>query len=383
MLDLDANALDLYHSEKSPKLEEIMITIRMAGLRQDVREFYVGPLRAADVIKLGRVAEWHEGSDDGYQRAPEAARIRKIANFLKNESIPLLPSSVLLSHRGPALEKRETSPGFYEITINDHDVLWIVDGQHRVKGLEMAIEKYGLERFKDFELPVVLMEFDDVTEEAHQFQLINENMKKVNTMLARRLLQMRMSKGGAEVRQAIREARRLWEADSVEVIKSLTNKSTSVWYNRVQSPNVKKGPDHVVRELSFSTSLRPLLTDDLTRDLTVERIAEYLESYWDAWHDMIPEAFSEPNDFVIQKTAGVFILHQVAKYVLRLLVSRHTLNPTKEDILLILKDSGEAAEVDYWRVGNTEGAALAGSMGGFKMVADIIVETLQDNGQLI
>lgn len=360
-----------------------MITIRMAGIKQDVREFYVGSLRAEDVIKLGRVAEWQEGKTDGYQRAPEAARIRKIANFLKNESIPLLPSSVLLSHRGSALEKREVSPGFYEITIKDHDVLWIVDGQHRVKGLEMAIEKHGLERFKDFELPVVLMEFDDVTEEAHQFQLINENMKKVNTMLARRLLQMRMSQGGTEVRQAIKEARRLWEADSVEVIKNLTSKANSVWHNRIQPPNAKKGADHIVRELSFSTSLRPLLTDDLTRDFTPGRIGDYLGNYWDAWREMIPEAFEDPNEFVVQKTAGVFILHQVAKYVLRLLVSRQILNPTTEDILLILRDAGEAAEAEYWRAGNTEGAALAGGMGGFKMVADIMVETLQDNGQLI
>src|SRR5690606_12325337 len=135
-----------------------MITLHMAGLKQDARELYVGALRAEDVIRLGRVAEWTEGSEDGYQRAPEAARINKLATFLKNESIPLLPSSVLLSHRGASLPKTEVAPGMFEITVEDHEVLWIVDGQHRVKGLEQAIEKHGLERFKDFQLPVVLME---------------------------------------------------------------------------------------------------------------------------------------------------------------------------------------------------------------------------------
>ncbi len=360
-----------------------MVTLRMAALKQDARELYVGALRTEDVIRLGRIAEWSEDSDDGYQRAPESARINKLATFLKNESVPLLPSSVLLSHRGAPLPKKEIAPGLFEITVEDHEVLWIVDGQHRVKGLQMAIDKHGLERFKDFQLPVVLMEFDDVGEEAHQFQLINENMKKVNTMLARRLLQMRLERGGAEAKKAIRETRRLWEADSVEVIKALTGHPASVWYGKVQSPNAKKSADHVVRELSFSTSLRPLLTDDLARDLTVQRVTEYLENYWEAWRELMPEAFESPEDYVIQKSSGIFILHQVAKYVLRLLVSRNLTSPTVEDIRLILEDAGDAAQPEYWRAGNTEGAALAGSMGGFKMVADIIIETLQDNGQTI
>ena len=200
-----------------------MTTIHMARLRQDARDLYVGAMRAADVIRLGRVAEWKDDEGDGYQRAPERPRINKLATFLKNESIPLLPTSILLSHRGEPLPKTELAESVFAIDVADHEVLWIVDGQHRVGGLQTAIEKHGLERFKEFQLPVVLMEFEDVTEEAHQFQLINENMKKVNTQLARRLLAMQMSKGGSEARKQIRQARSLWEADSVDVIRVLTS----------------------------------------------------------------------------------------------------------------------------------------------------------------
>lgn len=360
-----------------------MITLRMTRLRQDSRSLFMGPVRADDIIRLGKVAEWNEETDEGYQRAPELTRIRKLAAFLKAESVPMLPSSVLLSHRGAPLEKRELAPDVFEIVVPESEILWIVDGQHRVGGLRMAIETHGLEKFRDFQLPVVLMEFDDEAEEAHQFQLINENMKKVNTMLARRLLQMRLDRGGADVKRALRESRRLWEADSVEVIRSLTGDTRSMWHGRIQPPNQKKLPQHIIRELSFSTSLRPILTDDLARDLTVEKIIRFLKNYWNSWRTLIPEAFEVPEDFVIQKSSGVFIQHQVAKYVLRLLASRNNNSPTVDDIVQILKDAGEAVTTDYWRAGNTEGAALAGSMGGFKMVADIIIETLQDNGQII
>lgn len=361
-----------------------MATIHMTRLRQDARDLYVGAMRAADVIRLGRVAEWKEdGQGDGYQRAPERPRINKLATFLKNESVPLLPTSILLSHRGEPLPKKELGNSTVAIELADHDVLWIVDGQHRVGGLQTAIEKHGLERFKDFQLPVVLMEFDDVTEEAHQFQLINENMKKVNTQLARRLLAMQVTKGGSEARKQIRQARRLWEADSVDVIRVLTADPKSMWYERIQPPNEKKKKEHVVRELSFSTSLRPILTDDLATHLGIERVADFLRNYWEAWRLIAPEAFEKPDEYVIQKTPGIFSLHLVAKYILRLFDYRRNPSPSAEEIRIVLEDAGDAASADYWRSGNTEGAALAGSMAGFKMVADTIIEDLQDNGQSI
>lgn len=360
-----------------------MTTIHMTRLSQDARDLYVGAMRAGDLIRFGRVAEWKENDGDGYQRAPEVPRMNKIATFLKNESVPLLPTSILLSHRGTPLPKREINDGVVAIDIADHEVLWIVDGQHRVGGLQIAIDKHGLERFRNFQLPVVLVEFDDVTEEAHQFQLINENMKKVNTQLARRLLAMHLEKGGAAARNQIRATRRLWEADSVEVIRALTRDPKSMWHGRIQPPNEKKSSEHIVRELSFSTSLRPILTDDVARDLGVERLTTYLRNYWEAWRRVIPDAFESPEDYVIQKTPGIFSLHLVAKYVLKLFHLRRVADPSVEDIRVVLEDAGEAADADYWRSGNQVGAAMAGSMSGFKLLADVIVESLKDNGQVI
>ena len=360
-----------------------MARIPMTRFRQDARELYVGSMRAADVIRLGRVAEWKNDGGDGYQRAPERARINKIAKFLVNEPVPLLPTSVLLSHRGPPLPKTEVAPDVVAIELQDHDVLWIVDGQHRIAGLKKAIEEDGVERFADFRLPVVLMEFDDVEEEAHQFQLINENMKKVNTDLARRLLAMRLAKGGAEARRQIKQSRRLWEAESIEMLEALQRRPGSVWEGKIQPPNTKKSSAHVVRSLSFSTSLRPILTDDLSTHMGLDRITSFLANYWEAWSTVAGEAFEDPGEYVIQKTPGVFTLHLVAKYLMRVFFSRNVTEPSVDEIRIVLEDAGEAATSEFWRSGNVEGAAIAGGMAGFKMLADSIIETLQDNGQTI
>jgi len=360
-----------------------MTTLHMTRMKQDARDLYVGPMNAEDVIRLGRVAEWHDGDESGYQRAPEQARIRKLSTFLKQEAVPLLPTSVLLSHRGDPLPKTEVAPNLVEITLPDDAVLFIVDGQHRVAGLQMAIEKHGMERFKQFQLPVVFMEFDDVGDEAHQFRVINDNMKKVNTMLARRLLEMRLQKGGAAAKKQLRDSKNLWQAESVVVIRELTRSTESPWFGRVQPPNEKKSPDHVVRELSMSTSLKPILTDPIATDLGTERIAQFLSNYWEAWRRVAPEAFAEPDAYVIQKTPGVFSLHQVARYLLKLFDRQRNTSPTVDDLVVMIEDLGEAASSEYWQRGNAEGAAMAGSMAGFKIVADTLIEELQDRGHTL
>ena len=360
-----------------------MTTIRMTRLRQDARDLYVGAMRAEDVIRLGRVAEWKEGDETGYQRAPEAPRIRKLATFLKNESVPLLPTSVLLSHRGEPLEKREIAQDVVEIDLPEHSVLYIVDGQHRVAGLQMAIEKNGLERFRSFQLPVVFMEFADVGDEAHQFRVINDNMKKVNTMLARRLLELRLQKGGAEAKKALRSSKDLWQAESVSVIRALKQEADSVWGDRIQAPNETKRSSHIVRELSFSTSLKPILNDPIATDVGIDGIAAFLVNYWQAWREVVPEAFADPDQHVIQKTPGVFSLHLVARYVLKVMDRRKITSPSVAELRLVLDEAGDAASAEYWKAGNPDGAAMAGSMAGFKIVADTIIEDLQDHGHTL
>jgi DGQHR domain-containing protein len=359
-------------------------TARMSVLRQDARSLYVGSMRAEDIIRMGRVAEWtEENIEEGYQRAPERSRIRKLANFLKTESVPMLPTSILLSHRGEPLKRKELSDGMAEVTFPEDEVLWIVDGQHRVKALEVAIKEDGLERFKSFQLPVVIVEFPDIEEEAHQFQIINENMKKVNTQLARRLLALRLAKGDDSTRRAIRQTRRLWEAETVEVIRALQADEGSAWSGRIQPPNTRKSADHIVRELSFSTSLKPILTDEVCTDLGTERISQFLVNYWEAWRQLLPEAFESPSEYVIQKTPGVFSLHAVARYLLKVFVFRRMTEPTVDDIKVVLGDAGDAATASFWESGNAQGAAMAGSMAGFKILADEIIDTLQSNGHQI
>ncbi len=354
--------------------------ISVLPFKQEGFQMYAGIMSASDLIATSKVDEWIDEGDEqqGYQRSPEKLRYRKVARYLQKDPKPLLPGSILLSYRGK-LPQRKNDDSSTTVSLPEGECFWIVDGQHRRYGLQEAIEQLDVQRVSGYQIPVVIVEFQNVGEEAHQFQVINETMKKVRTDLARRLLAIRVT-SGAVGRRAVQDAGRLWEAKAVEIINVLSNDEDSPWKGRIQKPNERKEPRHTVKELSFSTSLKPILTSYPFDRYDIEVLSRLLKRYWQAWYAIAPEAFDDANDYVIAKTPGVFSLHVLARDVLKLIERRGESAPSVEDIKVILKDLDEYAASIYWRADNSEGAAMAGSMKGFKILSDVFVESLEENG---
>ena len=253
----------------------------------------------------------------------------------------------------------------------------MIDGQHRIEGFRYAIDELGLIRLKGFPIPVVIADGLTMPQEAEQFRVINETAKKVRTDLARRLLAF--AARSREGRQQIRAQQRLWEAVAAEVIGMLNTDEESALYGRIQAPNEKKGVRHTVRELSFSTSLRPILTTFPYQDWGARKLADQLSDYWQAWREVVPEAFDNAEDYVLLRTPGIFSLHQVALYVWEV-CRRRNIEPTVTAIADMLRDLEEHASASYWENDNIEGAAVFGSMKGFSMLADVLKDELFDKG---
>ena len=195
---------------------------------------YSGVMRVKDLIEWAEIDVYRQddGREEGYQRAPETARTGKVARYLQSDSKPLMPTSILLSFRG-VLGNPAADDVSIEIDLADEDRLWIVDGQHRLYGFKKAVADLGLERLNDYQLPVVIVENPSIEDEANQFRVINENMKKVRTDLARRILAMRIAGLGRSVRQEIRQSGRLWEATAVDILNSLNKDEDSPWLDRI------------------------------------------------------------------------------------------------------------------------------------------------------
>lgn len=211
-------------------------------------------------------------------------------------------------------------------------------------------------------------------EEALQFYTINKTQKGVRSDLAARFLGKIKSESGL-VNKLPKEITRSidWLPKAIKV-SALLNSSKGLWDNKIIEPNgSRKGK--LVSEGSFSDSLRPLVTNESLnlQSLDSETIAEYLDRYWKAIASLCPEAVKNPEEYVLQKTTGVYVLHSFFVSVLSILASQ---KEKKISIEALEKILGEVPEIksQFW---HSQG--LAGTSGTNRKSFKLLEEKLQNS----
>jgi len=348
---------------------------------QNGRVFFVAAIPAGKLVKLAEVDQWDpKKPDQGYQRAPSMTRKRAIGRYvMKRDAI--LPVGGLLNARprngdndgrqyGTVLEF-DSEQDFGDIsvgqlTIPDHSQpLFIVDMQHRIGGIKWALEQEDGENLNDFPLVVTIADGLSRLEEVDQFDLINTTQKKVRTDLARRLKVIQSK--DVDRRLAIDQAGKLWEAKG-PVIADILNKTDNVWKGKILPPNLSKREQltMIIPETSFVTSLKPVLQTPYFIRQTEEHSAELISRYWEAIEMIFPQSIRFADHNVIQKTPGVFSLHEIAPEVFEL--ARDKGEITAQDLYEQLRGLDVLGD-EFWEKDNEDGAAQYGSMKGFRMLA--------------
>lgn len=376
------------------------LTLPALEVKQSGTRLLLTKMRAGDLPKYTEIEIYDSKKDfddpnQGYQRQPEMARVKKFANWLKNEKeagAVRMPTAILLSSRGTdiALSPNGT------ITIKSHNKLPLVDGQHRMRGFDYAISEKGLTDFADYEVPVVIMMEIDKIGEMRQFNTVNGTVKSVRTDLVNMILTQLADREGI---QAVREAEH-WKVVVSKAVSLLNTEKGSPWEDQIVMPNsrsysneeIAEHPElahrRVVRATSFMTSLKPVeayLADHHSNaneslDSRAERLAKVISEYWAAIREKMPECFERANEYVLQKSTGVFALHMLCKQLLR---DMHTgRRPwTKQHFLEMLADSAELSDPSFWAVGSDEGTRGEGAkyagMKNFAELAELIRQGLQ------
>src|SRR5437667_4639953 len=215
---------------------------------------YVGLMSGRDLRDPNKVRAdmWARDNPDGYQREPTISRVLAFARYIaKGKGTSAL--SVLLSLRSvPKFHQKSGNFGVLEIP--DNEILWIVDGQHRLAGFRHLASKNPA--YDDFLLPVVLMPTAEDSgdalqtlnaryEEAKQFVIINRTQKGVRADLAERFLQNAVQMEGmlnlvkqresGVLRSVWREIE--WRPKAVTIVTKLNELPSSIWYSHVRMPN--------------------------------------------------------------------------------------------------------------------------------------------------
>lgn len=136
-------------------------TIVASKVKQNNLEFLISVFSIKQILRFTKytkrlIVSYDESNlpiyNDEIQRTVEASRVEKIADFLINDPDAIFPTNIVVcipqavidnfEDKGETIEIAISETVFSEIQNTDgHVHLTIIDGQHRVKGIERAIER--------------------------------------------------------------------------------------------------------------------------------------------------------------------------------------------------------------------------------------------------
>ncbi len=344
---------------------------------------YLGKIRAQDLLDIAVIHEWDpdRGWDldwQGYQRAPVLKHYQSIARFLASDNDPLMPTSALLSAReteegilGFEPLSKEADADFGYLTLADNRHLYVVDYQHRLTGLKVAIDSMGAEKLRDFQIPFVLMSDARKYEEIKQFYLINNKQKRVDTDLALALMQTMVGEADeTELANLLGPGNR-YKIRASRLIFSIAALETGMWVAKIQEPNNPR-PGDVISVKSFVDSLKLIIsTRSAVHTRTDDELIEIVSNFWSGVESLVPVPFKNPREYSIQKTVGTFVMHRVAARKV-FPICNEADDFSAGQISTILRPAvNRYLNESFWRTGGAVGAYSSGS-GQAVLAADII-----------
>jgi DGQHR domain-containing protein len=116
-----------------------------------------------------------KSNPEGYQREPSSTRANAFGRYV-GRAKGISPTAILLSLRTavtldgkktsePYFETQDKDSGFGILSIPDDVSLWLVDGQHRVQGLNSLVEDEKYADYENFPVAAVVMPTDIEGEE--------------------------------------------------------------------------------------------------------------------------------------------------------------------------------------------------------------------------
>jgi DGQHR domain-containing protein len=309
-------------------------------------DFYTGTISLNDIKEIGEVPVYKKWKplQNGYQRNESQKRIDQIRDkALKNpDNLDTLVDAVNLNirvkdastHIEP-LDKSETDYGdFFTFKyIDAYGKAYIVDGQHRIKGVLAALEKAKqdgdeetVKKLENGKINISLTLTDDVYKEAYVFYLINKYAKAVAPDGAFRLIVEGHKAGDLNFYNEVISGASmdLDDISSASVADALAAKS-NVWSTRVKDFNDTGAGKVSVRALSLM--IRPLflavkstLKTSGTRINPEQKTYDIIEAYWNALESIFNKTIFDPlktKEYGLMKSSQSEVMFKVLTFIFK------------------------------------------------------------------
>lgn len=416
-------------SEKIDEFDTSFLKVKLEPIEQKGKKFHIAKMKANhflhlytvepakyDIAKQTALASRFTDDKDYYnflikkdknrlkkepfERPDSKERIREIKDFLNREEYAFFPNTIIVTcdlinysfmfpddkifsdlnndevdflkeSKLSFLEKSESETILY--IPYQEDSLVIIDGQHRVKGLEQSSEDVK----NEYELLVAFIIEVDRSIVAKQFYTINYHQKPVNKSLLYHL--------SGEFSDELNEITFLHEA-----VKILNEIEYSPFFKRIKMLGIIP-KDLEPEEKEKMTISQAFLIDYLKRtivksakgsiytpiflyyfknkDLQIE-IIRFLIKYFEAIKGLKPHDWDNPQESIICKTIGVGAFIRVLHFIfVKIFIDKFNEQPDKIKGLKVndLKSIMEGIEdIDFSKEGQFGGIASAGSLNKLK-----------------
>jgi len=274
-------------------------TIKGKIVRQNSQEFIIGIFTIEQISKFTKytkrlIVSYDEDGNPVYngrvQREVEASRAEKIADFLINDPLATFPTNIVLGIPAVSIEEQIVSTeNNIEIKLNDNVYtevqkengnifITIIDGQHRIRGIEIAIKRLDdkidsltstirrsdsaelqsmlkkankrLTDLKNIELAVSFFIDPSLEYQAMIFSTINRTQKKVSQNLVNSLFGL--------------DSNDTPQKTALEVTLALNTRSASPFYKRINlyGGNYEKNQSPPLSQATMIRSIVNLISEN-------------------------------------------------------------------------------------------------------------------------
>ena len=279
----------------------------------------------------------------GAQRLLKDRRAKKLCKEvteMAKEGRELLPTSVFFATQGE-IDYDDDSKILSFRTEPDEKVcpLDVVDGQHRLKGLKLAVQSSKDEeiknKFLNFPVIVTIAPGMDEVRRKLQFLTVNTKQEPVNRGLKEALI--------AQFTKDIEKYRGMsddfwlpsWiakkadignEQRTIQIAIKLNDDPDSPWHQRIQIANETKSERYTILQQTFTNSVKQYLlapTHPINNlSFTETKKVAILKNYWKAIEELCVKSSNKIDhgkQSVIFKNAGLDFFHSILIYILILL----------------------------------------------------------------
>ncbi len=357
--------------------------------------YFIGYISAKDLVEHHKIpySSIEKGSD-GYQRQPGRARIAAFAKKIATKPVDF-PTLILLNIRD------ENQINFYkngELTFmpDYNNKLFVVDGQHRVLALQIALNMADADgnselydKISNIQIPFGLTITESVLNEMVLFYEVNNFAKSVSANIRTQIETMRAKLGDEDMRLSMEQLGDDWKVIADNILLTITRDYDNVWFNRIKYDNTNPYKPNV-GNFAMGKYLKNIITSneaEMASDGKTTFSLEVFNAYWKAFEIAWPNVFGEDNakNYSIQTAMGADVFMRIWSFIKDWIIKtgqkeQDLRNPKTyvPAFKKIIKNSegadreGNIKEgLDYWLVGSAAGAQGSGEAGKSQLVSNL------------